>query len=904
MERSSRVPSRLGPYELAGQLGAGGMGQVYRARDTRLHRSVAIKILLASSAMDPERQRRFAQEAVAASALNHPNILTVYDVGVEGETPYLVSELIDGASLRAEMNQGRLPLKRALDIAAQIAEGLAAAHEAGIVHRDLKPENVMLTADGRAKIVDFGLAKAQDETSSLGPSAATETATGLIVGTVPYMSPEQARGGKADFRSDQFALGIVLAELTSGEHPFKRETSVQMLSAIIADEPPDPAQVIPPLPVALRWILRRLLSKNPRERYAHTADLAADLRNIRDHLVEATSALATPAIVARRRWPLPVALIALAVGAAFVAGRGVGSEPSGPRFERFRPLATDAGYQGAPAWSPDGKTIAYEAEVNGVVQIFTRTLTSPMRTQVTNGAFDCFAPFWSADGNQIYYHSLARDRDALWQISPAGGTPRMVMEGATGSTISPDGQTLVFLRQESTVTVSMTLWISSPPGAEPKPYARGALANMTFSNGLLEFAPDGSKVLAWLWRDAVNAGQRTGFFELPMPDGEPRAVLASLEGLREPPLFSWLPDNRHVVLLRGDGSTPGTHLWLADTDADVLHPITATAGNEGAPSVSPDGRTIAFSSEATDFDLVEVPIDGSPLRPFLSSTRNELDPAASPVNTQYAFVTDRSGNLEIWLQNEEGYLQQPLITDASFGGARPMSLGSLSFSPDGKRLAFQRFDDENERLGGPRLWIASTAGGTPFPLGGSSGYQDAPVWSPDGEWVAFIAGTVDEWSLVKTRIGGGAIAPVVLKTGIPPFVARPQWSPDGRWIVCETTDGLTLIASESSSARVISDPGWLAYQWAMDGRRIYGLRPTDDLRHFMLAAIDVATGSQRTINPNLGSIPPANQPIRGFSRLRDRGFLTSIARVRSDVYLIEGFQSSSSWWQRLWPWDR
>src|SRR5262245_8448119 len=213
----SDLPLRFGPYEIAGQLGAGGMGQVYRAHDTRLHRSVAIKILHTAGVIDPERQRRFAQEAVAASALNHPNILTVYDVGVENGIPYLVSELIDGISLRAEMQHyGRLPLKRMLDISHQIAGGLAAAHEAGIQHRDLKPENVMLTRDGRAKIVDFGLARAQsDNEADVVAATQTQTAAGLILGTVPYMSPEQARGGRGDSRSDQFALGVMLYEMTT-----------------------------------------------------------------------------------------------------------------------------------------------------------------------------------------------------------------------------------------------------------------------------------------------------------------------------------------------------------------------------------------------------------------------------------------------------------------------------------------------------------------------------------------------------------------------------------------------------------------------------------------------------------------------------------------------------------------
>jgi hypothetical protein len=350
------LPSRFGPYDILGPLGSGGMGQVFRGRDTRLQRLVAIKVLHDEAALDPDRQRRFAQEALAASALNHPNILTVYDVGTEDGTPYLVSELIDGESLRAEMNRGRVPLKRVVEIAHQIAEGLAAAHDAGIVHRDLKPENVMVTADGRVKIVDFGLAKAPLQGDALGSThAATDTAAGLLVGTVPYMSPEQARGTPADFRSDQFSFGLMLHELATGSHPFKRETPVQTLSAIIADEPPDPGQATPPPPVALRWLLRRLLAKQPRQRYASTADLAADLRTLREHLSEAASGVMTSvAVAAPVRAVRPNRLRRAALGALLfalgaIASRTFAPDAAGLPFDRFTPLATDAGYQGAPA---------------------------------------------------------------------------------------------------------------------------------------------------------------------------------------------------------------------------------------------------------------------------------------------------------------------------------------------------------------------------------------------------------------------------------------------------------------------------------------------------------------------------------------------------------------------------
>jgi len=880
------------------------MGQVYRARDTRLQRFVAIKVLHESVTPDPDRQRRFAQEAVAASALNHPNILTVYDVGADGEIHYLVSELIEGESLRTEMNRGRVPLKRVIEIAHQVAEGLAAAHAAGIVHRDLKPDNVMVTPDGQVKIVDFGLARASDGEAALASRiGATQTADGLIIGTVPYMSPEQARGDPADFRSDQFALGVMLYELTTATHPFKRETAVQTLSAIIADDPPDPAQITPTLPVVVRWLIRRLLAKNPRQRYAHTADLAADLRTIRENLSEATSAsgVTAPVIVARPRWQLAAAATTLLAVTALIVSWAIGPAGGGARFDKFTPFAADSGYQSAPSWSPDGKEIAYEAEVNGVVQILTRKLGSAVSTQITSSAFDCFNPMWANDGF-IYYHALARTRDALWRISPVGGRPELVLEGASRSALSGDGKKLFFLRDEAGGLFRLSLWSATLPDGKEERYSRGALKDWLGSSAYMRFSPDGSRLLVWV---GPGPTMGSGFYEIAMPDGDPKPVLPGLgisSGLI-PSLFSWLPDNRHVVVTRSDGPTSGTHLWLADVRTDQVFPITTTPGNENWPAVSRDGHSVMFAWESPDFDLFEVPVDGSALRTFRSTSRNEFDPAVSPVNTQFAYVTDRTGNPQIWLENLEGYLHQPLVTDADFGSAQSSSVGALAFSPDGSKLAFQRAATVGGS-DGSLLWITAVAGGTPVMMASDSvGYQDAPTWSPKGDWIAYLSALdrAGSLTLLKVQVGGRSASITLYKDGIPPFIARPQWSPNGNWIVCETFEGLTLIdANGTRPARVISEGGWFTYAWDKAGNRIYGLRTTDDQNHFMLVSVDPEKGDQRVINDNLGTIPQALQPIRGFSRLPNGSFLTSIARVRSDIYLLEGFQLSRKWWERLW----
>jgi eukaryotic-like serine/threonine-protein kinase len=405
--------TRLGPYEIVAPLGAGGMGEVYRARDSRLGRDVALKVLPTDVASDPARQQRFETEARAVAALNHPNIVAIYDVALQEHPAFIVSELVSGETLRAVIQRGPLPLKKVLDIAVQIADGLAGAHAAGIAHRDLKPENIMLTPEGRAKILDFGLAKSVSRGGAHADATRTIAVTepGTIVGTAAYMSPEQASGrGEVDVRSDQFSLGLIVQELITGNKAFDRPTAAETMAAIIRE---DPAALPPTVPPPLRWSLERCLAKDSGQRYDTTRDLFLELRQLRDHASEISAVAAVslggsalPSQPARRRrWAAPALAAGLVIGFAIAA---LWLEaPLAPA--RYIPFATEAGIQTMPAWSPGGDRIAYSGEVDGIFQIFVRKIGSPVPTQITRQDASCFHPFWSPDESRIYY-IVSRDR--------------------------------------------------------------------------------------------------------------------------------------------------------------------------------------------------------------------------------------------------------------------------------------------------------------------------------------------------------------------------------------------------------------------------------------------------------------------------------------------------------------
>jgi len=888
-------------YRIVEEIGAGGMGKVYKAVDTKLDRNVALKVLRPELLRNRDKVRRFRQEARAVSSLNHPAIVTLFDVGEvsrgddSGESiDFIVMEYVAGQSLGEKLRQ-RLPLNKRLDLVAKIADGMATAHAAGVIHRDLKPDNIIVTPDGHPKIVDFGLAKLT-QPEFLTPSGfdsddiktlAQGSHEGVIMGTVGYMSPEQVEGREVDHRTDVFALGCILYEVVAGQRAFASDSVVGTLHKILKEHPESLRQRDPSVPPALDHIVRRCLAKDRDERYQSIKEVAIELRAVlADTAIEEFASRP----LRWRRWSLAAVAIVVIAGLAAWAGSLLTPGSDLSRY-RFTPLATDAAYEGFPAWSPDGKAIAYIRAVDGILQVFVRSLDSSMSTQITRALRDCREPFWHPRGDRIFYISQAGDGDALWSVGTVGGSPEVVLRNVSTADISPDGKTLVLLRQVGGHgSFRLAVWISAPPGAEPRPYARGELAKQILTvPGSVRFSPDGSKIGLWVAHDpgegavwgSLSDPSQTGFWILPYPEGEPFRAPVRGGAAALPFRFSWMTNNRHVLFGGELPETEGSHLWLMDTARGAIRPLTAGHGSESDPAVAPDGRRIAFSSERGDYDLVSIDLALGTASTYLATTRLERSPASSTTRGEIAYVTNRSGLQEIWLRSEDGAWDRPVVSDKDFADDGTLLLGNLAFAPDGQHVAYQR-----RGSAGYRVWISPIAGGPALPLVSGAGYQDGPTWSPDGNWIAFVTTSGNGFALCKIRIGAGS-QPVCFIPGIV-YPSLPQWSPRGDWITVEMPDGFAITSPDGATTRVLLEESVVAHTWSRDGSSIYAIRVSGDL-HLRLWLIDIATGSETEL-ADLGLSPPVVDPVAGLTRTADdKRLIVGLRRAEGDLWLLEGF---------------
>jgi serine/threonine protein kinase/Tol biopolymer transport system component len=635
--------TRLGDYEIQSLLGAGGMGEVYRARDLRLRRDVAVKVLPAVVSSDPERLRRFEQEATAAAALNHPNILAVYQMGTYQGAPYLVSELLEGETLREPIRRGRLAVLKAADYTTQIARGLAAAHEKGIVHRDLKPENLFLTKDGRVKILDFGLAKltpAQAGAEHSAPTIGGETEPGLVMGTVGYMAPEQVRGHAADFRADIFAFGTILYEMLTGMRAFQKPTSPETMSAILNEDPPGISQVVPNAPPALQRIVRRCLEKNPEQRFQSASDLAFALEALTDPpeivgkdltpwkrsmVLVVCVVLVAASFVAYHFWPRPDP----SVGPAKIAKISQWNKPM--KYARL---------------SPDGHSMAFVSPVDGTEQVFFMLTSGGAPLQLTNDAGDKLVDAFSADGKEVNYEK-SLGPDEVWAVPTLGGAPRRVIP-ARHVVPSPDGAFIYFTKSDSA-----GIFRAGKSGLNEEIVYRAEGTGLDFIPLLL--FPGGKNILS---AASSNLGGEQQFHF----HGEQQFHLYGINVISHETVdfgevsgnafdVSWGETGKTVLLSRNVNGL--TNIWNYSLKDRSLTQITYGAGSDEAPMLDPGGKGIYFVNGKSSGFLTAYHVHSKQSTDIVSE--NATQPIISRDGKRVMYITlpakDRN---ELWVSNIDG----------------------------------------------------------------------------------------------------------------------------------------------------------------------------------------------------------------------------------------------------------
>jgi serine/threonine protein kinase len=876
---------KLGPYEILAPIGAGGMGEVYKARDTRLNRDVAVKVLMEEFALSSDRRARFEREARAVAALSHSNIVALYDIGEQSGQLYMVNELIAGENLRERLRDGALTVRETLDIGSQIADGIATAHEAGITHRDLKPENLILTSAKTVKILDFGLARV-DVAKPIAPTDRTrtvhhQTQPGTVMGTPYYMSPEQARGLDTDYRSDQFSLGVILHEMLTGKQAFRRASIPETMIAILKeDAPPLDASV----PAPLRWIVERLLAKDAADRYVATRDLSRELRALRDRLSELTSVsdtaptpIPSPPVRGRRLWPFLLTSSAAGFAAALALLRipDVGNDES--RY-RFSTIARDHSDQYQPVWSPDSKSIAYCARVKGVYQVFVRTAGSPNAAQITHGVQSCSAPFWSPDGTTIFYRSAGD----WWAIGALGGAPQKAFNSENAAAIHPDGKTLALTRHGK-------LFIGRANESEQKEYRHPLFPSNSWI-GTLNFSPDGSR-LAVIVAPAVTVtnrfegSQAADLWILPWHSGGNPQKLANIPRVHS---VEWFPDNRHLLFQRDDGEN--SSLVRLDTRTGQSRIIWTTAASIDSCSLSRDGKRIALSLGETRSEIVEVSLFDGRLSTLLERRAGAGRAFAewAPSGTHYLYTTGSPAAIEDRSVNED--FVRTVVTKQSEGIPPNMvAFAHPRWSPDGNRVVFDIGFGSGAAT--RQLWVSSLSG-HPFPLTGARHGWGAS-WSPDGEWISYLSYGDDVGvHLSKIRVSAGA-SPVILSTDLAAnSLGVTYWSPSGEWILYPGKDGIALVSSDGKTHRALSPKSASALGFSKHGDLIYAIRREN--MAWRLFSIDVKSRAEKQLATV--DFPPDLTNLSSFS-LHPEGnrFVVSINRWMEMIYELQGFDQPKSW---------
>ena len=766
-------------YEIREKLGTGGMGVVYRAKDTRLNRYVAIKILPST---DESRRRRFMQEAQTASALNHPNIVTIFDISHDQGVDFIVMELVAGKTLAELIGRNGLAPELALRYAAQIADALSAAHIAGIVHRDLKPANVIVTPQGLVKVLDFGVAKLTegsidefDETRSIVFDGQVRTEDGRVVGTAAYMSPEQAQGHKLDGRSDIFSLGVVLYEMLTGHRPFQGQGTISMLTSIIRDEPKPPGEMVPALPVELGRIVSLCLRKDPARRFQHMEDLKIALEQLRDEAQSgklfAARAAAPARPPARRRFLLPAAAALLLIGAA---AAWWATRPA-PRFEPqpLHRLSWDPGFTGQAALSSDGKllTFASDRSGDGNLDIWVQQVAGGEAIRLTRDPADDQNPVFSPDGSHILFLS-DRPGGGVYVISALGGEEHLLIPGAYAARYSPDGARIAYWTgTPGDQSPSAKLFVMPAAGGVSTPLAQ-AFADARYPL----WSPDSKHLLI----QGIARDEPSDWWLVPVEGGAPVRT-GAFEALRQQQIVpymepdGWLGDDVYFAARRGTE----LHLWslpISSSSGRAKGParqLTFGTGMEAKPSLSLDGRMV-FTSIALNKNIWMLPtgVTGGAgaagaersLRQITEGGAEYSNPSISPAARTLVYLSNRSGFTDIWTR------------DLRTARERPLMLGSEAKSPpvisaDGTKIAYAVGDNRKTPI-----YVVTSGAGVAQKICGDCG--DPLDWSPDGSSLLFLAPGERTVNLLNSATG----AVSRLLTPGSQSIADARFSPDGHWL--------------------------------------------------------------------------------------------------------------------------
>jgi eukaryotic-like serine/threonine-protein kinase len=858
---------RIGPYEIVSAIGAGGMGEVYRAHDTKLGRDVAIKVLPEALSASPDALARFEREARAIAALSHPNILAIHDFGRVDGVSYAVMELLEGEPLRQAIGGGALPPRRAVDYAAQVARGLAAAHDKGIVHRDLKPENLFVTVDGRVKILDFGLAR-QDPigrpAGSFAPTVNSPTEPGTVLGTVGYMAPEQVRGSSVDSRADIFSFGAVLYEMTTGVRPFARGTSAETMAAILRDEPPEPAR---PLPPAVDRIVRHCLEKKPEARFQSAHDLAFAL----DAAAGSSSSssvpvVLTPAAVDERRSRVPpwraaavILLIASAAAVGFATGaRRAASEASTPAQVRFRQLTFDRGRVTNARFAPDGATVVYSALWNGGdSRLFLTRLEFAGSTSIGASGMRLFGVSTNAE----LAIGLNGAIGATARIERPVTVVRMPLLGGSAQTITyevrfadwnPAGTELAVVR-----AVGLRERLEYPLGT--------VLFETAGEIGFPRVSPDGNAVAICNW--PVPNDDR-GTVTIVGRDKSVRVVSRSWEAVSG---LAWRPDGREVWYTAASTGMQYA-LWSSRSSPSDERPVYAAPGGVLLLDIAKDGRALMSRYDRTMH--VEGSFDGSPVQDFswldFSFARD-----ISPDGRSIAFTYSGQGSS----QNYDVYVRG--VHDAE---ARRLGEGQAEqFSPDGASVLAV--------VHGPpsRVMLLPTGAGQPRTVSTADVTVVHARWLPDGRRLLLIGNAPGRGARAYVQnLSEGAVPQPMTPEGIG-FLDQIALTLDGARVAFRSPEGRVTIypidGGTPTPANGFTDRE-TPIGWSADGRSLLIIDP----RGRALVSIDPASGNRTVVRSIPSSDPALIGPAQVLSTRDGRSWVANYGRHQDTLFLVDGLR--------------